>query len=285
MTLGQEVGAVMMVGFTGTMTPAVLADWRLRQYGGLIVVQGNQNATNPTAIRQMILEIRAAAGHTLLAAAAEEGGGVCLLAAQVPCLAGPRQVASQGPGAIESQMRTMSSGLRGLGFDVNLAPVANVADGADSALDERSYGQNAQTVAQDVIAAIAGIHAAGMYSVAKYFSADALPFRAAIGAQADFVMVASAPASPTQALRHGLGYRGLVISDDLRAASQPNSPSWAAVQFLKDGGDMVIVSHDLAVADATDNAIHTAVLEGSYSRAQLDASVRKLLNLNLKFMP
>jgi hypothetical protein len=48
---------------------------------------------------------------------------------------------------------------------------------------------------------------------------------------------------------------------------------------------MVIVSHDLAVADATDDAIHAAVLNGTYPRAQLDATVQKLLNLTLKFMP
>jgi hypothetical protein len=48
---------------------------------------------------------------------------------------------------------------------------------------------------------------------------------------------------------------------------------------------MVIVSRDLAVADETDDAIHAAVLNGTYPRAQLDATVQKLLNLTLKFMP
>src|ERR1700694_3622510 len=38
MTLRQEIGAVMMVGFKGPLTPAVLADWRQHQFGGLIVV-------------------------------------------------------------------------------------------------------------------------------------------------------------------------------------------------------------------------------------------------------
>jgi hypothetical protein len=47
----------------------------------------------------------------------------------------------------------------------------------------------------------------------------------------------------------------------------------------------VIVSHDIQVADASYDAIHTAVLDGIYSRAQLDASVQKLLNLGLRYMP
>ena len=48
---------------------------------------------------------------------------------------------------------------------------------------------------------------------------------------------------------------------------------------------MVIVSHDIAVADATYAAVHAAVLNGSYPRAQLDASVQKLLSLGLRYMP
>jgi hypothetical protein len=48
---------------------------------------------------------------------------------------------------------------------------------------------------------------------------------------------------------------------------------------------MVIVFHDIAVADATYDAIHAAVLSGGYPRAQLDASVQKLLNLGLRYMP
>jgi hypothetical protein len=48
---------------------------------------------------------------------------------------------------------------------------------------------------------------------------------------------------------------------------------------------MVIVSHDIAVADTTYEAIHAAVLNGSYRRAQLDASVQKLLSLGLRYMP
>jgi hypothetical protein len=47
----------------------------------------------------------------------------------------------------------------------------------------------------------------------------------------------------------------------------------------------VTVAHDLEVADATYDAIHAAVLDGSYGRTKLDASVQKLLNLRLRFMP
>jgi beta-N-acetylhexosaminidase len=325
MTLRQEIGAVMMVGFKGPATPAVLADWRQRQYGGLILVPINQNAGTPAAIHQLIESVRAVGTHTLLVSTDQEGGTVCFRATQVPCLAGAREAGPLGPTAIEAEMKTMSAGLKALGFDINFAPVADVWDGIHPFMSDRSYGQDPQRVAQDVTGAIAGIHAAGMYAAAKHFpghgtanadshqslplvseslatlrARDWLPFQAAIGAQVDFVMVGhlsvpaldglaptSMSASVLQALRQDLGYRGVVISDDMQmgALSPQFPPPTAAVRFLKNGGDMVIVSHDLAVADATDEAIHAAVLDGSYPRAQLDASVQKLLTLTLKFMP
>jgi len=101
----------------------------------------------------------------------------------------------------------------------------------------------------------------------------------------------SAPASMSpavlHALRSDLGYKGLVISDDLQtgALSPQYPPAAAAVRFLQNGGDMVIVSHDIEVADATYDAIRAAVQSGSYPRSQLDASVHKLLNLGLRYMP
>ena len=316
---------VMMVGFKGPATPALLDDWRQRQYGGLIVVPINQNAGTPGGIRQVIQDVRGVGTQTLLLSTNKEGGTVGVNETPVPFLAGARQVGPQGPAAVEAEMRSMSSGLKALGFDINFAPVADVWDGVHPFMSERSYGQNPSTVGQDATAAIAGIHAAGMYAAAKHFpghgtadadshlrlplvsetadtlrSRDWLPFKAAIQAGVDFVMVghlnvpaldATNPSSMSPAvmrvLRQELGYRGVVISDDLQmgALSPQFPPPAAAVRFLTDGGDMVIVSHDISVADATDDAIHAAVLDGSYPRAQLDASVQKLLNLTLKFMP
>ena len=54
---------------------------------------------------------------------------------------------------------------------------------------------------------------------------------------------------------------------------------------MTSGGDMVIVSHEIADADATYDAIHQAVLGGVYPRTQLDASVQRLLSLGLRYMP
>jgi beta-N-acetylhexosaminidase len=158
-------------------------------------------------------------------------------------------------------------------------------------MSERSYGQNPQTVAQDVTAAIAGIHAAGIYAVAKLLSVqtpqtrDWTPLQAAIASHVEFVMMASS--SQLHTVRTELGYQGVIISDDLQMDTLGTEfpPPGAAVRFLENGGDMVIVSNDIAAADTTYDAIHAAVLSGTYQRAQLDASVQKLLSLGLRYMP
>lgn len=325
MTLRQEIGAVIMAGFKGPLTAKVLDDWRQRQFGGLIVVPLDDNGKDPDAIRQLIHSVRGAMAHPVLVATNQEGGTVCFKETRVPCMEGARQVGPQGPNAVQSEMTTMSNGLKALGFDINFAPVADVWDGVHPLMSERSYGQDPQLVAQDVTAAIAGIHAAGMYAAAKHFpgygtatgdshlglpsvsesaatlrNRDFIPFRAAIAARVDFIMIGhlsvpsmdgSAPTSMSaavpQVLRSELGYEGVVISDDLQmgALSPQYPPPAAAVRFLQNGGDMVIVSYDIAVADATYDAIQAAILNGTYRRAQLDASVQKLLNLGLRFMP
>ena len=294
LTLRQEIGAVMMVGFKGALSPAVVDDWRQHQFGGLIVVSVNQNGQDPEAIRRLIQSVRGVMAHPLLVATNQEGGTVCFPETQVPCMAGARQAGARGPTAVQSGMTTMSQGLKALGFDINVAPVADVSDGAHPAMSDRSYGRDAAGVAQDVTAAIAGIHAAGMDAAVQSLGADLPPLRAAAAAHVDLIMVghlgvpaldATMAGTALRTLRSALGYPGVVISDDLDASPASSPQPSAAVAFLENGGDMVIVGHHLDVADATYDAIHAALLSGAYPRAQLDASVQKLLSLGLRYMP
>jgi beta-N-acetylhexosaminidase len=210
----------------------------------------------------------------------------------------------------------MASSLRSLGFNLDLGPVSDVCNGPTSIMWGRCYGTNPASVATAVGAVVDGIHAARMLSAAKHFpghgatsvssetqlprineslatlqSRDWPPFSAAVSHGVDFVMLGhlyypvldathSADLSPVtiQMLRSNLGFKGAIISDDMEmgaiTASTP-APE-AAVEFLVNGGDMVIIAHHLSVADATFNAIKAAVASGRLKRSRLDEAVAAL---------
>jgi beta-N-acetylhexosaminidase len=297
----------MMVGFKGPLTDAVLADWRRHHYGGLLVVNLNRNASSAQQMSDLIGRIRGAGEARLIAATDQEGGAICLAVATVPCASMP---------VGEADTLRMARAIRALGFDLDLGPVSDVCSGPGSIVWGRCYGTDPAAVATAIRPVIQGIHAADLLSAAKHFpghgatsvssetrlpridesldvirSRELPPFAAAIGAGTDLVLMGhlwypaldphrSADLSPAtyQLLRSELGFRGAIISDDMEmgaiTASTP-APE-AAVEFLLAGGDMVMIAHDLAVADATYDAIKAAVESGRLPRERLDEAVARL---------
>ena len=297
----------MMVGFQGTVTDAVLADWNQRQFGGLLIVNNNHNASTTAGLTELIRAIRAVDRHRLIAATDQEGGGVCIAISSVPCA--PMPVG-------ESDTTRMAAALKALGFNLDLGPVSDVCSGTASIMWGRCYGTTPAPVGSSVSAVIDGIHSAGMLSAAKHFpghgdttvssetrlpridesiatlrARELPPFASAIAHGTDFVLLGhlfypaldphrSADLYPATVnlLRAELGFKGAIISDDMEmgaiVASTPTPE--AAVEFLIAGGDMVMVAHHLSVADATYDAIKQAVTSGRLPRPRLDQAVAAL---------
>jgi beta-N-acetylhexosaminidase len=307
LTLDEEIGAVIMVGFLGSPSDSVIADWNRHQFGGLLIVNNNHNATTAASMKAVIAKVRGTVRHRLIAATDQEGGQVCLAISSVPCE--PMPVGQAGT-------TKMAAALKALGFDLDLGPVSDVCNGPSSIMWGRCYGTNPTSVAAAVGADVDGIHAAGMLSAAKHFpghgdtsvssetslprineslatleSRDWPPFKAATAHGADFVLlghlyypaldtVHSADLSPVtiQRLRSDVGFRGAIISDDMEmgAITASTPVAEAAVEFLVNGGDMVMVAHHISVADATYNAIKAAVASGRLKRSRLDQAVAAL---------
>ena len=298
---------MMMVGFEGPLTDAVVSDFKQRQFGGLLVVNLNHNASSADGMKALIASLRAATPHRLIAATDQEGGFVCIAVSTVPCAAMP---------VGQADTTRMASALKALGFDLDLGPVSDVCNGPGSIMWGRCYGTDPAAVAAAIGPVVDGIHAAGMLSAAKHFpghgntsvssetqlprideSLDTLsardwpPFQAAIAHSVDFVLLGhlfypaldpnrSADLSPVtvQKLRSELGFRGAVLSDDMEMGAVTSSTPTpeAAVEFLVAGGDMVMVAHHLSVADATYDAIRAAVTSGRLPRSRLDEAVAAL---------
>jgi beta-N-acetylhexosaminidase len=129
-------------------------------------------------------------------------------------------------------------------------------------------------------------------------SVELPPFRAAIDAGVDSVMVAhvAVPALDSdpvrvasnstrivrELLKEQLGFKGIVVTDALdmngllRLYSAPgvNASARAAVETVKAGNDMVIIPADV---DAAWNGVLQAVRSGEIPQEQIDASVLKIL--------
>ncbi len=129
------------------------------------------------------------------------------------------------------------------------------------------------------------------------------PFKAGIEAGSDAVMIAHVafPAiepDPTKIattsrkvvtglLRDQLGFKGVIVSDAMEmkgltkiyTAGNGNAAGRAAVDTVKAGQDLLELPSDL---EGTFNGLVQAVKSGEISRAQIDASVRRLLLLKAK---
>ncbi|MBK8060616.1 MAG: hypothetical protein IPK33_22815 [Gemmatimonadetes bacterium] len=189
-------------------------------------------------------------------------------------------------------------------------------------INTRSFGEDAARVARLSALFVQGSQAAGTMATAKHFpghgdtdvdshaglpvvSADwarfrqveLVPFRAAIDAGAALVMSAHialpalegdsttpatlAPRIMTGLLRDSLGFRGVAITDALTmdGVGKGYGVAESTVLAIKAGADILLKPSDPTGAI---DAIVAAVERGELSRARIDASVRRVLELKAR---
>jgi beta-N-acetylhexosaminidase len=215
---------------------------------------------------------------------------------------------------------------RAIGIQWNWFPVADVnSNPANPIINTRSFGEDPAQVGAIVAAYIEGARDAGLLTTVKHFpghgdtdtdthltlarvkaSVDRLnqvelvPFRAAIAANVDSVMLAhitvpsvepdpNKPASissnvVTGMLKDQLGFKGLVVTDALDmgglmrvfTGDAAQISAQEAVAAIQAGNDMVIIPADL---DGAYNGLLQAVNQGTIRQQRIDASVLKILRM------
>ena len=198
---------------------------------------------------------------------------------------------------------------------MDVVPQATAASNQPIGALDREFGYDPQGNGEHGVAYVAGMAAAGVASVAKHFpglgrvigntdfTSDVVDtvttaddpylgsFRAVVNAGVPYVMVAEAtytqidPShlavfSPAimRLLRNGLGFQGVILSDDLgEAAAVASIPAaQRAIDFLDAGGDL-ITSQDIGPAEQMAAAVVAQASASPSFRATVDADAKRVL--------
>ncbi len=241
---------------------------RSQGYGGVAVFSANiprSAAAIPTTVRATNTALQAAMRQSgrdwpAFIAIDQEGGPVTRIGSPLTTWPAAMALGAAGDAALAAAVaRASGAELRGLGFTVVMAPVADVTIGpADPTIGVRSPGTDPGTVATVATAMVAGYTQAGIMPTVKHFPGhgsvsadthagtviqsasrevldrrDLLPFARLAASGAPAVMVAhivvravdaNQPATLSGAvvdgvLRRDLGFRGMTVTDALEMAA------------------------------------------------------------------
>ncbi|HEY5095858.1 MAG TPA: glycoside hydrolase family 3 N-terminal domain-containing protein [Candidatus Eremiobacteraceae bacterium] len=319
-SLADRVGGMLMIGFDGTAIHEAPTDF-IAGLSGTILFQRNLcDAVQSRALVDGLQAARHSGSPPLLVAVDQEGGSVSRIRPfGTPTPSAMALGASGDPNLTESIYGLIGEELATLGINLDIAPVADViGDRRNTVIGIRSFGAQPEFVGQHVAAAIRGLHGTNVASAVKHFpghgdtavdshfdlpvigrDADALravalaPFRAAVAAGVDAVMIAHAvypSLDPTNApatfsrvvitglLREELGYDGIVCTDCMQMKAVPTDgpPGMAAVRAVAAGADLVVFSSSLEEAKAAHAALRGAVLDGTLDEKQIERSLGRI---------
>jgi len=285
-------GQLLMVGLPGPRLDRVAQELvRDLRVGGVILFARNLTEGPEAAgafIRDLQREAAAVGEPPLLVAVDQEGGPVQRLREPFTLIPAARELGEQStPDQVEALARQVGRELALVGFNVNFAPVLDVARGPQCPLYDRSYSADPERVAAFGGAAIRGYLAAGVLPTGKHFPGlgdttvdshqvlpraisadparedDLLPFRRAVAAGVPAVMTAHltvpaweerpatlSPLALDTWLRSRLGFKGVIVTDDLEmgAIAENTEPAPAARQALTAGADLLLICNDVAAA-------------------------------------
>jgi beta-N-acetylhexosaminidase len=277
------VGELVIGGFPGTSLPEGFARaLRERRRGGAILFKPNVDG-GPPQVAALARAIHAAAPEAPFVGVDQEGGRVARLKAPLLEVPPMRTVASWGDAALAERIaRAVGTELAALGFTIDFAPVLDVNTCPHNpVIGDRAFGDDADTCARFGAAWVRGLQASGVLACGKHFPGhgdtskdshvdlpvvnqplerlervELAPFRAAVGAGVAMLMTAHVVYSALDAARPGtmspavctalrerLGFRGVLVSDDLemQAIAARSTIEDAAVQAIAAGCDALLV--------------------------------------------
>jgi beta-N-acetylhexosaminidase len=321
LSIAQQAGQRVIFGYAGPGIPdALLRRIRRGEAGGVILFA--RHIPSRAALARTTRRLQAAAAGSpidspLLIMVDQEGGQVSRIPG--PPRRSPAQVGATGSARV-ARSEGVAAGrlLRGLGVNVNLAPVVDIGrSGSNVAFRGRAYSGSAAAVTRLAGAFAAGLAGRDVAACFKHFpglgsartdedleinrigdslrtlrGADMKPYE---GTDVPLVMTSTAvypaldgsqPALFSRQivideLRTRLGYTGVALTDDLevRAAQRFGSPGARATRAARAGNDLLLFAQELGNGEAGAAALERDLRAGDADQAEHQASLQRVLAL------
>jgi len=295
----EAAGRTLMVGVPGTDLDQPTAR-RLRDLapGGLILF--HRNLDSPVQTAGLIRDLLELLPGPSLVALDQEGGRVSRLEPWIGETPTAEVLGRLGETAVSRFAAATADALRGLGFNVDFAPVTDLCSAdASNGIADRSFGTDPRVVSRLAGSFLDALQEQGVAGCLKHFpglgctsvdshhelpvvrrtgaqleAEELRPYRD-LGSRAAAVMVGhghyaewDVPGQPASGskrivqglLRDRLGYRGLVVSDDLEmgAVAELDADGEFAVRAVAAGCDLILYCSDLERAERARSALERA---------------------------
>ena len=323
MSDADKVGQLMMIGIHGK-TLNDDAKFMLNEYrvGGIILFDRNMESKNQ--VKSLITDINKtskSAGLTpLFIGIDQEGGAVARMEDQLITVPPAEELGKEPIEQAVSLAKQSGTELKGLGFNINFAPVADLG---------LTYGRSFSTNPDDVVRYASAVgkayDEAGLWYSYKHFpgigktdvdlhaDTSVVPVSKETLLNEDTkvfvdlikqskpntyaIMVSHAmypqidpdhPSSLSKAiitdwLRKDMGYNGVVVTDDMDMGALAKHYTFGdmAVQSILAGSDILLVCHEYEHMQEAYNGLMKAVKDGRISKERLDESVKRILLMKM----
>ena len=308
LTLRQQVGQVTISSFPGTARPEYIRRrLRARETAGVILF--GLNGTSPAGWRRLTRRIQQAGHGRALVMVDQEGGEIRTVQHVGPSSGQPFQGEA---GAVRRAARSAARGLRAIGVNVNLAPVADLPR-AGSVMATRAFSGDERGVAARTRASIRGMRDAGIAATAKHFPGlggatvntddgpatvgapigrDLVPFRAAVAEGVPLVMLSHASYTAVDGdriasqsrrivrgiLRDRLGFDGVIVTDSMEAAAvlARSGVAEAAERSIRAGADLILMTGSASWKDVFPRLLAEARRDPAFRKRIRDGAARVL---------
>lgn len=322
MSQTEKLGQMVMIGIQGTKVDDNSL-YMLHQFhmGGVILF--DRNMESPEQVKQLTSDLQAQSNEKvpLFIGIDEEGGDVVRMAEKLTSPPSQKEIGATGD--IEQAktwaIKTAKS-LKDMGINVNFAPVADVGSNdkrsystdANTVIDfvraaTKGYQQ------ENIIYSLKHFPGIGKGKVDSHIDSssidvakevlmteDILPFKTIID-ESDpndyFILVSHLkylaldeeyPASlsskiMTDLLRNELGYKGIIITDDMEMGAVANHNDFRSigVNAVKAGADIVLVCHEYEHQQEVYLGLLDAVNNGEISQERIDESIKRIIKVKL----